>query len=467
VGTVGAPATVCAGAKDTLGDGCPATATKIGSSGTSNFATTTLPGPGIFGVHVDANSNLYFADTENNDVREIASGTQFGVVGANQPTQTVEIHFANGDIPASASPYALTSGATNFSLGTATCKATNTDGTTDCLLPITATPSVLGTFTGTLQVKSALGGVGSFPLSGVYSQSPNTRTSVTYTTSITCSGTTTYSTATTITATAIVTANGPAPPTGASDTVTFTATNTATSTVTNLGTVPVTNTGTTVAPVYSATTAPFTLPTVGTYSISATFSGDTYFKTSSGTAPNTITTANPSNTLTSTGFQQNNVTAGQTALYSFTITQTVYTGTLSFAVTGLPANSSYAISPTTVTGAGCSTTSTVALSIYTQQQSTVQPGSFVSGHGAWGLITAFAGVLLALAIGLRRRRIRFAQVWMALALLLATTGTVACGKAVGTVLQPATPAGTYTITVTPTSTTGTSPAPLTFQLIVH
>jgi hypothetical protein len=123
--------------------------------------------------------------------------------------------------------------------------------------------------------------------------------------------------------------------------------------------------------------------------------------------------------------------------------------------------------PSALSFVGCSTTTTYALSIYTQAQTTVTPGSFVSGRGTWSLITGFAGVLLVLAIGLRRRRIRFAQIWMALALLLATSGTLACGKGVGTVLQPATPAGTYTITVTATGSAGSSPAPITFQLTVH
>jgi len=462
----GGATTVCAAATDTNGDGCPATQATFGHSGSGNYATATLPGPGIYAVSVDAYSDLFVGDTETNLVREIASGTQFGIVGANQPTDIVDIHFAQGDVAAGSSPYVLTAGASNFSLGTATCTL-NSDSTTDCLLPVTATPTVLGSFTGTLQVTSKLGGVGNFPLSGVYVQSPVTRTSVSYTSSATCSGTTTYSTTTSVTATAIVTANGPAPPVGTADTITFTATNTATNATINLGTVPVSNIGTTAAPVYGAVTAPFTLSTIGTYSISATYSGDSYFKPSTGKSPSTITTAAPTYTLAAVAYQQNTVTAGQTALYSFTTTQTVYSGTISFAVTGLPANATYALSPSSIIAAGCSTTSTVALSIYTQQKTTVQPGSFASGRGMWSMITALSGMLLALAIGLRRRRIRFAQVWMVLALLLATTGTVACGKAVGSTLQPATPSGTYTITVTPTGSTGTSPAPITFQLTVQ
>jgi hypothetical protein len=56
---------------------------------------------------------------------------------------------------------------------------------------------------------------------------------------------------------------------------------------------------------------------------------------------------------------------------------------------------------------------------------------------------------------------------MAFALLLIATGTVACGKAVGTIIQPATPTGSYTVTVTPSATVGTAPAAITFPLTVH
>jgi len=56
---------------------------------------------------------------------------------------------------------------------------------------------------------------------------------------------------------------------------------------------------------------------------------------------------------------------------------------------------------------------------------------------------------------------------MALVLLISATGMVACGKSVGTVLQPATPAGTYAITVTAVPSVGTAPPAITFPLIVN
>jgi hypothetical protein len=223
-------------------------------------------------------------------------------------------------------------------------------------------------------------------------------------------------------------------------------------------------------PVYGAT-LPYTFSTVGTYTLSAVYSGDSYFKTSTGIGTTTITSSTPSFTISPIVYSQSTVTAGQTALYSFTVNQNVYAGTITFTVTGLPANSSYSMSPAGgFTATGCSVTNTVALSILTQQATKVTPAGFgASGRGVWRMMSVLAGLGLALLIGLRRRRVpmRYGQIWMALALLIAATGTVACGKSVGTLLQPATPAGTYTITVTAIPSAGTAPPSITFTLIVN
>jgi hypothetical protein len=446
---------------DTYGDGCPALQAKLGvGSGTAGYTSS-----GVFGVTVDANQDLFLGDSVSNLIREIASGTQFGVIGANQPVDTVEIHFAAGDTPATTGAYKLTAGPTNFSLGTATCTYNNADGTTDCLLPVTATPTILGAFTGTLQVTSKLGGVGTFALSGTYAQSPVTRTSLSYVAGVTCTGTT-FSTTTPITLTAIITANGPNPPVG-SDSVTFYANNGTTNTA--IGTVGVSNLGTASNPTYGATLT-YTFASTGTYTLTSVYSGDTYFKTSTGTSPSTLMVAAPAYSMASTGLQQNTVVAGQTGLFSFNVSQVVYNGTITFAVSGLPVNSTYSLSPQSVSGTGCTTMNTVTLSILTQQKTTVQPGGIGStGGGGWRVVSLLMGFGLALLVGLRRRKlpVLFGQIGFVLAMLLLAGSTVGCGKAVGTVLQPATPSGMYTISVAATGTSGTAPAPLTFTLIVQ
>ena len=267
------------------------------------------PAPGIYGISVDSYSNLYTGDTETNLVREISSGTQFGTVGANEPTQIVAIHFAAGDSPAALS-YSLTTGASNFSLGVATCKV-NSDTTQDCLLPVTATPSALGAFTGTLQVVANLGGTVTFPLAGTYVNTPLTSTVVSYSTNTPCTGSTVYSNTTPINlkaATVISTGT----PTG---TVTFY------SNGTQIGTPQAVSNG--------AATLTYTFATVGTYKITATYSGDTYFKTSTSNSSTSITSSTPTFSASTISNTQSTVIAGQTALYSFNlIRENVYTGTI-------------------------------------------------------------------------------------------------------------------------------------------
>jgi hypothetical protein len=455
---------------DTYGDGCPALQATFSSDRSTTFASY-----GVWGIYPDSYGNIFVGDEYNGLVREIASGTQFGNTGASA-TDVIDVHFPAGELPPSPASSDFTVATTSpasttvFTIGTVTC-TTNTDNnptygnTTDCLVPITASPSTPGPYTGTLTVTYPLSSgtsTISFPLSGNFASSPVTRIAIASASTIaSCSGST-YATVTPVTLTASLTANGPSAPTG---TITFYTG--PSGSLTQIGTPQtVTNIGTSASPIYGAILT-YTFSTAGTYNVTAVYTptNGSYFQSS--TNSTTVVSQAPSFTLTPSAYQQATVTRGQTALYSFTISQANYTGTIGFTVSGLPANTTYSFSPSTITGAGCVTTSTVAFSIYTQQQTTVQPAAFMAGRGLWRLLTAIGAVLLALAIGLRRRRIRFAQVWMSLALLLATTGMVACGKPAGSVLQPQTPVGTYTVTVTPTSSVGTAPASITFQLIVQ
>jgi hypothetical protein len=327
-----------------------------------------------------------------------------------------------------------------------------------------------------LQVTSALGGVGNFILNGTYIQSPVTRTIVALAaTTSTCTNTTTYSTTTPISITATLVANGPNPPGGS---FVFTAYNG--TTTTTLATVNVSNVGTTSAPVYGATTS-YTFSTPGTYKITATYSGDTYFHASSGNGPYSITSSAPtfSSTIVTSTTQlspgcsaaapyivgQCTVSAGQTALYSFNIAQNVYSGTLTFACSGLPAGAACSFSPPSITATGCSVSNVVALSITTTPPPVSTASIVATGRGIWSLIGMALGLSLATLIGIRQRRapLRYGQLWMGLAMLLAVSGTLGCGN--GTQGGPATPSGTYSITVTITGTSGT-PTTLTVPLVV-
>lgn len=429
----GGASAVCAGATDAVGDGCPASQAIFGKR-TGTSISTYLPG-GAGGLYVDPYGDLLITDTTLNVVRMAASGAYFGAIGAGQPTQPVAVHFAAADGPAS-NPFSLaTVGASNFSLGAFTCAAANSDGTTDCTIAVTATPSVLGTFSGTLIVKSAKGATANFTLTGTYVSSPQTRTVVTYTTGATCSSTIVSSTAP-VTITATVASTGA--PTGS---VTFFANGT------QIGLPQTVSAG--------KATLTYTFATPGNYALTAKYGGDASFTTSTSSSVAIISSA-PTFTTGALTTQQSTVVAGQTALYSFTVSQSVYNGSISFACSGLPAYASCLFSPTTITNTGCTTSSTIALSILTQGVTTTNPAIMgITGPGSWQALGILPGALLALAVGIRRRKspLRHGRIWLAIALLMVTTGFTACGK--NAQVTAATPSGTSTVTVTATGSAGT------------
>jgi hypothetical protein len=442
-------------ATDTFGDGCPGLIASFSkSSGTCTATSCFANAGGIFGVSVDAAADLLIGDENNNVIREVASGTQFGSIGASQ-TDVVDIHFGPGDGPTATGAYSISSGAGIFTLGTANCTA-NSDSTMDCLLPITAAPSTAGVFSGTLKVTSRLvSGGTSFPLSGNFVQSPVTRTALTTSSSLSCTGVI-YATTTPVILSASIVANGPVAPLG---TIVFFGNGTA------LGAgVPVSNLGTSSAPVYGATLT-YTFATAGTYNVTATYTPASYF-TASTSAPTAITATTPTFASATTPYQQSTVAQGQTGLYSFTLSQTVYSGTITFACASLPAGASCSFSPSTITASGCSASNTVALSILTTAPTVTLSSLGGTGRGPWTLISMLGGLGLALLIGIRRRSVHipFGRVWMALALLAVCSGAIACN---GTINAPAaTPKGTYTVTVTATGSTGTTSnvtIPLTVQ----
>jgi hypothetical protein len=63
---------------------------------------------------------------------------------------------------------------------------------------------------------------------------------------------------------------------------------------------------------------------------------------------------------------------------------------------------------------------------------------------------------MALLIGLRRRRLKFNSLWMALVLLGVVTGLTSCSGNI--IAVPGTPSGAYTVTINLTGSTGTTSA---------
>lgn len=160
-GTAPAGATYCAsptgvtpylaGYSDDVGDGCPALK-----------ATVWKP----YFPSVDAAGNLYIGDAGNGLIRKLSSGTQFPASAVGAPViQSIEIHFGVGDTPAASAPYVVPGSGTEFAVGSPSC-STNSDNTTDCVVPVAFTPAQAGVRTAPLTVTSTKGLVATFTLTG-------------------------------------------------------------------------------------------------------------------------------------------------------------------------------------------------------------------------------------------------------------------------------------------------------------
>ncbi len=151
------PAWVCPGSTNAIGDGCPGTQANLDAS--SNM-----------GTDADSSGNLYITDSEGGGVglpriRKVLSGLNFPPTTSAAPiTQTIQIHFAVNDGPASTSPYTINN--PDFALtGTPSCKV-QADNTQDCLLNVTFTPSQTGFETSGLAVASKNSGATPLVLTG-------------------------------------------------------------------------------------------------------------------------------------------------------------------------------------------------------------------------------------------------------------------------------------------------------------
>jgi len=146
---------------DAVGDGCPGPDAGIFYSSNSNPAASP-----------DFQGNLYISDAEGTSqaglsrIRKVLSGLNFPAttLGSTSTQQTIFIHFAPGDTAAATTPFATSN--TDFTIGTPNCPAANTDTTSDCYVPVTFKPSVPGNDTATLTIKSTLGGINTYLLTG-------------------------------------------------------------------------------------------------------------------------------------------------------------------------------------------------------------------------------------------------------------------------------------------------------------
>lgn len=192
--------------------------------------------------------------------------------------------------------------------------------------------------------------------------------------------------------------------------------------------------------------------TVGTHTITFQYSGDANFQPNTASSTVTVTTAPAPDFSISSSPASLNVAPGQTAKAQLTVTANGgLSGTITFACSGLPAESTCTFNPATLTAtAGQASTTTFSIS------TTAPSAALRDLLPVTKTMTALAFLLIVPFWGGRRRQ------WFRLSLVigvltLSATWTLGCGGS-GTSSNGSTntgsPAGSYTVTVTATSTSG-------------
>ena len=211
----------------------------------------------------------------------------------------------------------------------------------------------------------------------------------------------------------------------------------------------------------SYTTASFI--TVGTQTITASYSGDANTQPSSTTLSQVVNAAF-SLAPGSSGITTLTVKAGQTVTAPINVTGAAgFSGQVTFACSGLPANTSCSFSPATVTVSGATVVPTL-LSVNTAASTTTsqlrQDGDRGFGTVAYSL--GLAGLMLLWPI-----RRKGARVWTTLmcGFALVAMGLTSCSAGNGSSPTPKTTTGTYNFTVTASS--GNVQAQTSYSLVVQ
>jgi hypothetical protein len=188
------------------------------------------------------------------------------------------------------------------------------------------------------------------------------------------------------------------------------------------------------------------LPPGETAAITAVYSGDANFTTSTGTI--SVVVGSLDFTFTNTGASAYTAAPGAVASYSFALAPLYgsYAGPVSFTVTGLPAGAVASFTPSSVAADGGAVPVTM----------TVQTASAMAHNDNYGNSPLGRGVVLALLLlpfGMKRKlreKLRGRMLLLVLLLAGTTAAMTGCGSNSGFILQSP---GTYTLTVTATSGT--------------
>jgi hypothetical protein len=187
----------------------------------------------------------------------------------------------------------------------------------------------------------------------------------------------------------------------------------------------------------------------GAHNITAVYSGDANFTTSTSSAVVETVGSSPDFTLTSTGAVTQSVTHGKAATYTFALQP--QGGTFAFPVTltasGLPAGATAVFTPATIASGGSSATTSLAIQTAAPNSTST---SMSSPEGA-PFLPITAALFLLPFLRNRRVRARFGRMPRMLfsALFLLTAGVVTSGlTGCGSGDHDPNPSQTYTITVT-------------------
>ena len=342
----------------------------------------------------------------------------------------------------------------------------------------TVTPNTAGTTGPTGTVTFTVNGVAQTPVAlsaaspytATYAPTSGFASAGTYVVSATYSGDSNYTASTSSGVTVTVAASGTqatttavvASPTsfaiGASLTLTATVTGKTAGTLT--GPVTFTTAGVTIGTVKQVTlasgntaTATLTVTTAaslgfvaGTDTITASYGGDSYNATSSGTT--TVAVTNPGITVTATNMTISSPSPGQTGTSTITLTSTGgYAGTVALAASGpstLNVDGTFGSSSVPLAAGGTATTTLTITTVAAGGNLRKGPAGNVRKTSAQVAGGTVAGCLLLLLIpGIRRKRWPVALVML---VFLSVGAGLGCGGGTG----GGTPAGTYTVTVTAT-----------------
>jgi hypothetical protein len=194
----------------------------------------------------------------------------------------------------------------------------------------------------------------------------------------------------------------------------------------------------------------------GKYSLSASYSGDLSFQASSSTAPVSFTIQPGFFALIASNLASISISApGSSGTTSMTVANSSsFSGTISLACSGLPAEATCAFSPASVAANGTAASTSVTITVsttapHTTQSMTDRPYYFAG----WmmGSSLTLGGVFVLGFKKPRQRSALFMLVVLALLVVVPACGGGGGSKTPPPVPDPGTPAGTYNVTVTATS----------------